>query len=144
MARRQRQPNLAVGATVMLFLQTISAARILAYPSPTPALDLDTLPVITAAPSPDLVNGRLEKRTAIVNSCATACIASAVTKSTECKLGDTACECQPLNANAILLGAFNCIEAACGAFVAQGMTRDDQAVRNIMMHVFAADYSGLL
>ncbi|OWT42637.1 CFEM domain-containing protein [Pochonia chlamydosporia 170] len=118
MARTRSRVNLAICSISLLLLQTVSAGRIPVYPSPTPVLDLSPFPVVTAAPSPDQVNKRLEKRTAIVNSCATGCIASAVTKSTECKLGDTACECEPVNASAVLWGAFSCIESACEALSA--------------------------
>ncbi|PNY26927.1 Uncharacterized protein TCAP_03145 [Tolypocladium capitatum] len=72
-----------------------------------------------AGPSLDAVRPRLEVRSASIQSCARQCIANAVTKSTGCKQGDYSCECETANANAIAAGAFACVEAACGAIVAE-------------------------
>lgn len=110
-------------ATSLCLLATGSSAVTLRLPSadlpsPVPAAEAAG---ITPGPSLlDAVRPRLEVRSVSVQSCARQCIANAVTKSTGCQLGDYACECETGNANAIEAGSFACVEAACGAFVAQG------------------------
>jgi hypothetical protein len=76
---------------------------------------------ITHAPSPKAVDLRLRANAVARDSiaaCASACLGSAITKSTSCQIGDMACECQFDNAVAIELGAFTCVESACGLFAA--------------------------
>ena len=78
-------------------------------------------PRITQAPSAAAVELRLRQNLLAprtVNSCATSCIASAVTKSTSCQLGDTACECKATNAEIIYDGAYGCVVLACGDLIA--------------------------
>ena len=89
--------------------------------APTTIFDLYPFPQITAAPSPELVKkrlGQLVQRSVIINTCATDCIASAVTKSTDCSIGDYGCECLKENQQVIFYGALNCIEEVCGAIEA--------------------------
>lgn len=85
---------------------------------PTPVADLSNAAAaaaaITAAPSLDIL-GDLKFARAVLPSipaCATSCVASAVTKSTNCKLGDYQCECN--YATVINQGAAPCVQSACG------------------------------
>ena len=77
-------------------------------------------PRITQAPSAAAVELRLRQNLLAprVNTCASSCIASAVTKSTSCQLGDTACECKATNAEIIYDGAYGCVAVACGDLIA--------------------------
>ncbi len=60
-----------------------------------------------------------------VPSCATSCILAAVTKSTTCKPGDHACECETSNAVLIYEGSNVCIDDSCGIQVAAGQSFPD-------------------
>ncbi|KAH8898134.1 hypothetical protein GQ53DRAFT_837122 [Thozetella sp. PMI_491] len=77
-------------------------------------------PQITQAPSAAALDLRLrdELSPRTVMTCATACIDSAVTKSTTCRLNDLACECQYLNIEIIYEAAYACLAQACGYLVA--------------------------
>lgn len=85
---------------------------------PTPVADLSNIAAaaatITAAPSLDILGDLKFARAALpaIPPCATSCIASAVTKSTNCKLGDYQCECN--YATVINQGAAPCVQSACG------------------------------
>ncbi|KAH8909485.1 hypothetical protein BR93DRAFT_393480 [Coniochaeta sp. PMI_546] len=77
---------------------------------------------ITEAPSQAAVDLRLryaadalERRVELsIDSCATACINAAVTKSTNCKVGDWSCECSETNQAYIEAGALSCVYQRCG------------------------------
>ena len=87
-----------------------------------PAATLETADaLVTAAPSPEVVELRLAKKAvATTPSCAYSCIASAITKSTNCQVGDHVCECATTNAYLILYGAYYCVLQACGTSSALG------------------------
>lgn len=77
---------------------------------------------VTEAPSRAALDRRLryaadalERRVDLsVDSCASACINAAVTKSTSCKVGDWSCECSETNQAYIEAGALSCVYQRCG------------------------------
>lgn len=124
MARRRLQTSPLALAICLHVLITGSSAVTLHL------ADMDRLPTpvlaasaagITPGPALDAIRLRLEVRSVSVESCARQCIANAITKSTGCQLGDYGCECETGNANAIAAGSFACVEAACGAILAESM-----------------------
>ena len=122
---RIRTPTspLTLAISLCLLMTSSSAATIglLDDALPTPVRGAAAAVGITPGPSlVDVGRPRLEVRSDSVQSCARQCIANAVTKSTGCQIGDYACECETVNASAIEAGSFACVEAACGALVAQG------------------------
>lgn len=115
-----------------LLLLLIAASSASAINLPFRLLD-DATPVdaaraaeITQAPSPVVVDLLLERHQQVKRgtstiptllACATPCIESAVTKSTNCQVGDHMCECETNNAQVIEEGAYSCINSACGGAV---------------------------
>ncbi|KAL7900646.1 hypothetical protein HDV63DRAFT_369243 [Trichoderma sp. SZMC 28014] len=105
---------------VYSILATTSSAlhvrpRLDAYPTPVANLPNAAAPAtITAAPYIDNLGDLKFARAALptLPACATSCVASAVTKSTDCKLGDYQCECN--FATVINQGAAPCVQSACG------------------------------
>lgn len=102
-----------------LLLTTTSSAlhvrpRLDTYPTPVANLPNAAAPAtITAAPSLDILGDlKFARALPTLPSCATSCVASAVTKSTDCKLGDYQCECN--FATVINQGAATCVQSACG------------------------------
>lgn len=102
-----------------LLLATSSSAlhvrpRLDAYPTPLVGRPSAAAAAITAAPSLDILGDLKFARAALptLPPCATDCVASAVTKSTNCKLGDYKCECN--SATIINQGAAPCVQSACG------------------------------
>jgi hypothetical protein len=83
-----------------------------AFPSPGPPVEASH-PQVTAAPSPHLLDLRFQRR-ADGLQCASSCVTSAVTKSTDCRADDYACGCLPSNAMKIAYGAEPCIINTCG------------------------------
>ncbi len=102
---------------LLLFLVAVGTA---AYKVPAFDLQDPAVPKITQAPSVEALDLRLRHELAprTFQSCATPCLDSAITKSTTCSLGDSACECQSLNAEIIYIAAYTCVTNACGYLVA--------------------------
>lgn len=86
---------------------------------------------ITEAPSAHALELRLRAAAGLepratslrIQTCATSCINSVVTKWTQCSLGDYACECQQKNSLIIQDNAMYCVEMACPFDVANGTFR---------------------
>ncbi|UKZ72037.1 uncharacterized protein TrAtP1_012974 [Trichoderma atroviride] len=104
---------------VCSLLATTSSAlhvrpRLDVYPTPVANLPNAAAPAtITAAPPLDILGDlKFARALPTIPSCATSCVASAVTKSTDCKLGDYQCECN--FATVINQGAASCVQTACG------------------------------
>lgn len=102
-----------------LLLATTSSAlhvrpRLDTHPTPVANLPNAAAPAtITAAPSLGILGDlKFARALPTLPSCATSCVASAVTKSTDCKLGDYQCECN--FATVINQGAATCVQSACG------------------------------
>ncbi|PTB76782.1 hypothetical protein M440DRAFT_1401130 [Trichoderma longibrachiatum ATCC 18648] len=111
--------NLPTSLALLLFVSTASALGIrgrLADARATPVAYLSSAaapPIITPGPSPELLADlKFARAVPTIPACATDCVASAVTKSTNCKLGDTLCECNA--ADVINKGAAPCVQSACG------------------------------
>ncbi|RFU78545.1 hypothetical protein TARUN_3675 [Trichoderma arundinaceum] len=124
MVNMQNLPtSLLLLVSSILFATSSSAlhirARLDVYPTPIAELsNVVAAPIITPAPTLDSLGDLKFARQAIpsIPACATSCIASAVTKSTNCKLGDYKCECN--SATIINRGAAPCVQSACGYIVA--------------------------
>lgn len=124
MVKMQNLPtSLALLVSSLLFASSSSALHIRARQAdtlPTPVAHLSNgaaAAFITPGPSLDLVGElMLARALPTIPACATACIASAVTRLTNCKLGDTRCECN--NASAVNSGAAVCVNSACGYITA--------------------------
>ena len=103
----------AINAVVHLLMST----RVLGMPNvalPTAQFVAEgSHPKVTAAPSPPLRDLRFHRR-ADGAQCASSCVLSAVTKSTNCRVDDYACGCIPENASKIGFGAEPCIVVTCG------------------------------
>lgn len=103
-----------------LLLATTSSAlhvrpRLDTYPTPVADLPNAAAPAtITAAPSLDILGDLKFARAALptLPPCAATCVASAITKLTDCTLGDYQCECNW--ATVINQGASTCVQSACG------------------------------
>lgn len=111
--------SLSLLVSSLLFATSSSALHIRPRldANPTPIADLSNgaaAAVITPAPSLDILGDLKFARAALpsIPACATSCVASAVTKSTNCKLGDYKCECN--FATVINQGAAACVQSACG------------------------------
>lgn len=119
MVNMQTLPT-SLSLLVYSILATTSSAlhvrpRLDTYPTPVANLPNAAAPAtITAAPYLDNLGDLKFARAALptLPSCATSCVASAVTKSTDCKLGDYQCECN--FATVINQGAAPCVQSACG------------------------------
>ncbi|EGR46781.1 uncharacterized protein TRIREDRAFT_122941 [Trichoderma reesei QM6a] len=111
--------NLPTSLALLLFVSTASALHIRGRPADAQATPVAHLlkaaapPIITPGPSPELLAElNFPRAVPTIPACATDCVASAVTKSTNCKLGDTLCECNA--ADVINKGAAPCVQSACG------------------------------
>ncbi|KAL7948554.1 hypothetical protein V8C42DRAFT_342578 [Trichoderma barbatum] len=119
MVNMQNWPtSLALLVSSLLFASSSSALHIRAHQAdvlPTPVAHLPNAvaaAVITPGPSLDSVGDLRLARALSIPACATSCVASAVTKSTNCKLGDTVCECNSMIfINSV---AAPCVQSACG------------------------------
>ncbi|KAL6866738.1 hypothetical protein J3F83DRAFT_122644 [Trichoderma novae-zelandiae] len=116
MAKMQK---LLTSLALLLFLPTTSALHIRGRPADahaTPVAHLSTAaapPIITPGPSPELLADlKFARALPTIPACATECIASAIIKSTNCKLGDTSCECK--SADVVNTAAATCVQSACG------------------------------
>jgi len=113
MAVRRNFASRALYALAHLMAAT-SALRLPGLALPTPQAALDSAhPEVTAAPQPDFVELRFMRR-ADAGQCASSCVSVAVVKSTNCRVDDYSCGCQPTNAYKILNGAQLCIVGSCG------------------------------
>ncbi|KAJ9151756.1 hypothetical protein NKR23_g2944 [Pleurostoma richardsiae] len=149
MASSRASPTLS---TLLLLLATSVSAmnlpladRLAAQfraPTPTKAAVSDVC--ITEAPSADAldlrlrVRGKLDSRATGLQTCATACIASVVTKSTLCSLGDYDCECESSNTEIIEAEAYGCVMQACGVYVAAAVWSE---AADLCSSVLAGDLS---
>lgn len=117
MVNMQTLPT-SLSLLVCSLLATSSSAlhvrpRLDTYPTPAANLPNAAAPAaITAAPSLKLGDLKFARALPTFPSCATSCVASAITKSTDCKLGDYQCECN--FATVINQGAATCVQSACG------------------------------
>ncbi|KAL7816122.1 hypothetical protein V8C26DRAFT_92451 [Trichoderma gracile] len=116
MAKMQSLPK---SIALLLFVSTASALHIRGRPADAQAtpvaypLNAAAPPIITPGPSPELLAElNFARAVPTIPACATDCVASAVTKSTNCKLGDTLCECNA--ADVVNKGAAPCVQSACG------------------------------
>ncbi|KAH0491694.1 hypothetical protein TgHK011_003110 [Trichoderma gracile] len=114
-----KMQNLPKSIALLLFVSTASALHIRGRPADAQAtpvahpLNAAAPPIITPGPSPELLAElNFARAVPTIPACATDCVASAVTKSTNCKLGDTLCECNA--ADVVNKGAAPCVQSACG------------------------------
>lgn len=90
------------------------------YDFPAPQAVEPPSPEITAGPALEAVDWLLRKRDDADANCASSCFIDAITKSTNCIVGDYACQCQGKSATAIAIGADACMFDYCGYTIEAG------------------------
>jgi len=122
MGKRRLSLSLALLTTLLSSPAAGLKPRFKAVEEHQPSATSPSEAIITEGPSQAAVDLRLryatealERRVDLsIDSCASACINAAVTKSTNCKVGDWSCECSQTNQAYIEAGALSCVYQRCG------------------------------